>query len=118
MKQTRVKFLRHFNDFRMLSMFTIDVIGIAFLTFVVYYSVLAFGGFPIIILVISSFFVTWLVTYLYIQAKKNSSRGYLRHWMFNKGFYQLHPDEDKWTELKYADNKNYLPHGSDKYFAD
>lgn len=118
MRQKRVEFLRHFNDFRMLSMFTMDVVGIAFITFILFYSVLAFGGVPTIILVISSFFTTWLATYMYIQAKKNSSRGYLRHWMFNKGFYRLHKDEEKWEELKYADKKNYFPNGNDKFFAD
>ena len=118
MRNKRVEFLRHFNDFRMLSIFTIDVVGVALGTFIVYYSVLAFGGVPVIPLIMSSFGVTGLMIYVYVKAKKNSSKGYLKHWLFNRGFYQLHQDENKWEELKYADVKNYLPHGSDKFFAE
>ncbi|AHJ12977.1 hypothetical protein [Sulfurospirillum multivorans] len=118
MRHKRVQFLRHFNDFRMLSMFTIDVVGITLFVFVAFYSVLTFGGIPILLLMPSSMAVTWVVVYVYVKAKKNSSKGYLRHWLFNKGLYQLHHDEEKWPELKHADTKNYLPHGSDKFFAD
>lgn len=118
MKQKRVEFLRYFNDFRMISMFTIDVVGIAAFVFVTFYSIFAFGGVPLLLLMPGSISITWLVVYIYGKAKKNSSKGYLKHWLFNKGLYQLHNDEDKWTELKHSDIKNYLPHGSDKFFAD
>ena len=118
MKQKRVEFLRHFNDFRMLSFFTIDVVAISLLVFLVAYSTLALGGVPLAIYVVGSFIITWIIVYLYIKAKKNSSKGFLKHWMFNKGILRLHHDPSKWEELHYSDTKNYPPSGNDKFFAD
>lgn len=118
MKQKRVEFLRHFNDFRMLSFFTIDVVAISIFVFLVIYSVLALGGAHLSIYVIGSFLATWLIGYLYIKAKKSSSKGFLKHWMFNKGILRLHHDPSKWEELHYSDTKKYLPSGNDKFFVD
>lgn len=118
MKKKRVEFLRYFNDFRMILMFPADVVAITFFVFVISYSILAFGGAPLSFLVLGSFIIDTCIVYVYVQAKKNSSKGFLKHLFFNIGLYELKHDPKKWKELQENDTGKYFPNGNDKFFAD
>lgn len=114
----RVDFLRYFNDYRMLAMFPIDTVVGSIILFLFCYTVLSIGGASLILIVGISLVVTTSVLWAYVKAKKTTSKGLLRHWLFSKGIYRLKQDEKRWEELQYSDFKNYLPAGKDNFFAD
>lgn len=118
MRKRRVEFLRFFNDYRMLSIFTSDVLGVFFTVFIFLWTVLTIGGVNLIILVFTSFGAAFAITHFYRKAKDQASKGLLKHLFFNTGLYRLKKDKNKWEELKFADNDNYFPTANDKLFLE
>ena len=114
----RVEFLRHFNDYRMIAIFTLDVVAITIITFVAVYSIAMIGGLKVLGVIFVSFVITIAVLYVYIKTKRSASKAFLKHWLFNRGIYRLREDKEKWEELKHADSLGYFPSGQDKFFAD
>jgi len=117
-KKRRVEFLRFFNDYRMLSIFTIDVIGVFFTVFIFLWTVLTIGGMKLIITILSSFGLAFTTTYFYKKSKGQASKGFLKHWFFNTGLYRLNKDKKKWKELEFTDNDDYFPTVNDKFFSE
>lgn len=118
MRKRRVKFLRFFNDYRMISIFTVDVVGIFFAVFIFLWTVLEIGGAELIITVFGSFGLAFLTTYLYKKAKAQASKGFLKHWFFNTGLYRLKKDKKAWKELEFTDYDDYFPTANDKFFSE
>jgi len=118
MRKRRVEFLRFFNDYMMISIFTIDIIGVFFTIFISMWTVLTVGGMKLVITVLSSFGLAFTGSYLYSKAKNEASKGFLKHWFFNTGLYRLNKDKKKWKELKHADHDDYFPTANDKFFSE
>lgn len=118
MRKKRVAFLRFFNDYRMLSIFTVDVIGVFFSIFIFLWTVLTIGGMKLIITILSSFGSAFAVSYFYKKSKAQASKGFLRHWFFNTGLYRLKKDKKIWKELKTTDYDDYFPTANDKFFSE
>ena len=118
MRDKRVEFLRFFNDYRMIAIFTLDVVALSIVTFVGCYSVAMVGGLKVLGVMFVSFAVTVIVLYIYVKTKRSASKAFLKHWLFNRGIYRLQEDEEKWEELKNTDSLGYFPSGQDKFFAD
>ena len=117
-KNKRVEFLRYFNGYRMLAIFPVDIVAIAVIPFFVVFMIGSIGGLGLMFTVFGSLGLSIALIYIYKKAKEDTSKGFLKHWAFQKGLYQLKQDEKKWEELKYADKKDYFPNGQDRYFAD
>ena len=116
LKKRRVEFLQYFNDYPMLAIFTMDVVGVFVGTFAFVWLVLSIGGSKLVITMFTAFGLSFLIGYLYKKAKEETSKGFLKHWAFNAGIYRLLGK--KWEELEHADNKDYLPTPQDLFFAD
>lgn len=117
-REKRVEFLRYFNDYPMIAMFTIDTVAIVIIVFLFNYTVMSIGGMPLIMIVLSSIVLASTILFVYIKTKRSSSKAFLKHWLFSRGIYRLQNDKNKWEELKHSDTQDYFPSGGDKFFAD
>lgn len=117
-KIKRVKFLRYFNGPRMILIFQADTVGVVFLSFFATYIALTNASFRISVVVIASFIVSIIVGASFVKTKKNSAKGFLRHWLFVNGIYSPKEDKNKYEEVKRLDVKGYLPEHNDMEFSD
>ena len=117
-KQVKVKFLKHINSPRVLVVVDMDIAAVSATAFAVSYGILSNMGILLLFTLLASLFNGYLAFKIFSKVKEETTKGFIWHWLYEKGIWRTKEKPEKFPELKRLDFKHVIPDAHEREFED